>query len=146
MRVRGPASHVNVLESVRTENISLEGRKESFTLPQVMLEMADKKVDLLTAVVSVRVEIEERRVEKSFKGIAVVAADGTLVRPATADVKLYGARSAIEGLRPQDIRLVLETAPDGSRSLRLELPAGLESRVELRSSNPAAEGFLKLPF
>src|SRR5919199_1247367 len=52
VKVRGPASHVNALQSVQTENIVLDGRKESFTLPQAMIEIADKKVDLLTTVVS----------------------------------------------------------------------------------------------
>jgi hypothetical protein len=146
VKVRGPASHVNALQSVQTENIPLDGRKESFTLPQVMIEMADKKVDLITTVVSVRVEIEEQRVEKSFKGVSVTAADGSLLRPNTASVKLYGPRSAIEGLHTQDIQLVFEIATDGSRSLRLQLPENLQGRVELRSSNPSAEEFSKLPF
>jgi YbbR domain-containing protein len=89
VKVRGPASHVNALQSAQTEIIPLDGRKESFTLPQVIIEIADKRVDLITTVVSVNVEIEEQRIEKSFKGIAVVAPDGSLVRPETASVRTF---------------------------------------------------------
>lgn len=44
VRVTGPASHVNALERVPTETISIEGRRESFDLPRTAIHTADPKV------------------------------------------------------------------------------------------------------
>ena len=137
VKVRGPVSHVNALQKAPTQVISLDGRKESFTLSQTAIEISDKKVDLIEAVVSVSVEVGEQRVEKSFAGIQVSASDGTQVRPETVSVTVYGERSTINQLRTDNLKLVLDVAPDGSFTPRLELPAGLPGRVELRSTNPS---------
>lgn len=137
IRVRGPASHLNALQKAPTEVISLDGRKESFTLPQTAIEIPDRKVDLIEGVVSVTFEIGEERIEKSFGGIQVNTSDGTQVRPETVTIHLYGERSAINQLRADTIRFILDVAGDGSFSPRLELPEDLKNRVELRSTNPA---------
>jgi YbbR domain-containing protein len=137
VKVRGPASHLNVLQKAPTEMISLDGRKESFTLPQVEIEIADRKIDLIEGAVSVTFEIGEDRVEKSFTGVQVSASDGTQMRPETVSVTVYGERSAINQLSAENIKLVLDIAQDGSFAPRLELPAELKDRVELRSTNPA---------
>jgi YbbR domain-containing protein len=137
VKVRGPASHVNMLEKAPTQVISLDGRRESFTLPQTPIEISDKKVDLIDAVVSVHVEIGEQRVEKSLSGVSVSASDGAQVRPETTTITVYGERSVINQLRPDTVKLILDVAPDGSYAPRLELPADLQGRVELRSTNPA---------
>lgn len=137
VKVRGPASHLSALQKAPTTMISLEGRKESFTLPQTAIEIPDKKVDLIEAVVSVTFEIGEERIEKSFGGVQVTTSDGTQVRPETVNVTLYGERSAINQLRAENIKLVLDVAGDGSFTPRLELPADLKNRVELRSTTPA---------
>ena len=138
VRVRGPASHLNALQKAPTEIISLDGRKESFTLPQTAIEIPDKKVDLIEGVVSVTFEIGEERVEKSFSGVQVTTSDGTQVRPETVSVTLYGERSAINQLRAENIKLVLDVAGDGSFKPRLELLDDLKGRVvELRSATPA---------
>lgn len=44
VRVTGPASHVNALERVPTETISVEGRRESFDAPRTAIHIADPKV------------------------------------------------------------------------------------------------------
>jgi YbbR domain-containing protein len=137
VKVRGPASHLNVLQKAPTEVVSLDGHKESFTLPQAAIEIPDKKVDLIDGAVSITFEIGEERVEKSFSNVQVSASDGAQVRPETASVTVYGERSVINQLRTENIRLVLDVAPDGSFTPRLELPAELQGRVELRSTNPA---------
>jgi YbbR domain-containing protein len=137
VKVRGPASHLNNLQKAPTEIISLDGHKESFTLPQTAIEIPDRKVDLIEGVVSVTFEIGEERVEKSFGGVQVTTSDGTQVRPETVSVTLYGERSAINQLRADNLKLVLDVGADGSLTPRLELPADLNGRVELRSTNPA---------
>lgn len=145
VRVRGPASHVNALQKAATETIALDGRKESFTLSQIAIDIVDKKVDMIDAVVDVSVEIGEQRIEKSFAGVRVVASDDSQVRPETASVTLYGARSVVGGLRPEDMRLVLDVAPDGSSKPRLELPPNVQG-VELRSTNPSSFTMKRLLF
>jgi len=44
VRVTGPASHVNALEKVPTETISIQGRRESFDAPRTAIHVADPKV------------------------------------------------------------------------------------------------------
>jgi YbbR domain-containing protein len=137
VKVRGPASHLGALQKAPTEIISLDGRKESFTQPQAEIEISDKKIDLIDGAVSVTFEIGEERVEKSFSGVSVSASDGTQMRPETVSVTVHGERSAVNQLRAEDLKLVLDVAQDGSFAPRLELPAALKERVELRSTNPA---------
>ncbi|HEX8889611.1 MAG TPA: CdaR family protein [Pyrinomonadaceae bacterium] len=136
VKVRGPASHVNALVKVPTEIVSLDGHKESFTQSQTAIEIADKKVDLIDTAVSVRVEIGEQRVEKSLGGVSVSASDGSFVRPETATVTIYGERSVINQVSADNAKIILDFAQDGSFTPRLELPAELQGRVELRSTNP----------
>src|SRR5688572_18689348 len=64
--VRGPESRVLALQNVRTESIWLGGRKESFTAPNVAIDVPDPKVDLVEPLVSVDIVIGERRIEKTF--------------------------------------------------------------------------------
>lgn len=133
VKVRGPESHVNALQRVRTENISLDGRKESFTLPQVAIEVPAKKVDLIESVVAVRVEIEERRVEKTYPSVTVQVIPGTQVGPVAATVKVFGPPSLLDKLRPGDLQIALEQDENGEPKPRLIVPAEMEGRIELRS-------------
>lgn len=127
--VRGPASRVNALQKVATESIWLAGHKESFTAPNVALDVADPKVDLLEPMVNVAVEIGERRVEKNFSGVAVTTQDGGAVQPATTSVTLLGVASFLDGLKPEDLKIVL----NGDLEPRLELPDVLKGKVILKS-------------
>jgi YbbR domain-containing protein len=139
VRVRGPASRVGGLQKLSTDTISLGEHRESFTEQQVPIntDALDKKIDLIDTVVNVTFEIGERRMEKSFAGVAVRESTGTAqARPETANVTLYGARSALEQLRAADIQIALDVSPDGAITPRLVLPPGLETRVELRSISP----------
>jgi YbbR domain-containing protein len=137
IKVRGPASHLNALQKAPTEVVSLDGRKESFTLPQVEIQIADKKVDLIDGAVSVSFEIGEQRIEKTLSNVSVSASDNAPVRPETATITVYGERSAINQLSAGNVKLILDVAEDGSFKPRLELPADLQGRVELRSTSPA---------
>ncbi|MCA1850171.1 MAG: YbbR-like domain-containing protein, partial [Acidobacteria bacterium] len=141
VKVRGPASHINPLRKAPTAIISLEGRKESFTQPQTAIEIGDKKVDLIDTVVSVRVEIEERRADKTFSNVAVQEPPGSTISPRTATVTLNGPRSLLDRLRAEEFRIILEAAEGDSISPRLILPAEMEGHVELRSYK--LSGFFK---
>jgi YbbR domain-containing protein len=135
--VRGPASHINELQKALTETIPLEGRKESFTVPQTAIDISDPKVDVINPVVDITLEIGEQRVEKSFVGVAVRESSGAQARPETAGVTVYGARSVIESLRAENMQIMLEVGGDGAITPRLALPSELQGRVELRSTKPA---------
>ena len=130
--VRGPASRVNSLQKVLTESIWVEGHKESFTASNVAIDVPDPKVDLLEPVVNVNVEIGERRIEKTFSGVSVSTADGGKVQPATTSVTLLGVASLINSLKPEEVRIVLDT--DGQNlKPRLEVPDALKGKVTLKS-------------
>ncbi|HKQ51162.1 MAG TPA: CdaR family protein [Pyrinomonadaceae bacterium] len=137
VKVRGPVSHVNALEKAPTETVLLDGHKETFTLPQADIQIADHHVDLMDGDVSVTFEIGEQRVEKIFSGVAVVAGDGAGVTPGAASITVYGPRSAVNQLAAEKMRLVLDVAEDGSYRPRLEVPADLPGRVELRATSPS---------
>jgi YbbR domain-containing protein len=63
IKVRGPASHVFALQKIPTETISIEGRRESFDVPEAAIYIADQKVDALETV-NVHIEITQRRKSK----------------------------------------------------------------------------------
>jgi YbbR domain-containing protein len=133
VKVRGPASHLNLLQKAPTEMISLEGRNESFTLPQVTIEIGDKKVDLIDTFVSVRVEIEEQSIVKTFTNVSVQASPGTPASQRTATITLSGPPSLLNKLSATDIQIALEANADGSIKPRLIVPANMDGRIELRS-------------
>ncbi|HEV7376870.1 MAG TPA: CdaR family protein [Pyrinomonadaceae bacterium] len=136
VKVRGPASHVNGLQKVPTQIISLEGHKENFTLPQAAIEIDDKKVDLIEGAVLVRVEIGERPITKMFTNVSVQALPGLQASPGIAAVTLYGPPSLLNKLSAADFQIALDSGPDGSIKPRLILPADMEGRIELRSYKP----------
>jgi hypothetical protein len=137
VRVRGPASHINELQKALTETIPLEGRKESFAIPQTAIDISDPKVDVIDTIVNVYLEVGEQRLEKTFAGVAVRESSGMPARPETASVTVYGARSAIEHLRAEQMQIILDVGADGAITPRLALPPEIEGRVELRSTKPA---------
>ena len=73
VRMRGPASHVNAIQKAPTESILLDGRKESFDVAQAAIDIADQKVDVKDAMITVHVEIGERRVEKPLNDARVLS-------------------------------------------------------------------------
>jgi YbbR domain-containing protein len=129
--VRGPESRVLALQKVMTEGIWLGGRKESFTAPNVAIDVPDPKVDLLEPIVSVDVEIGERRIERTFSGVATTGADGGRVQPASVSATVHGPASMVESLRPEELRVVFDGA-----NTRLELPPAVNGKVVLKLLQP----------
>lgn len=129
--LRGPESRVLALQKVTTESIWLGGRKESFTAPSVAIDVPDPKVDLVEPVVSVDVEIGERRIEKTFSGVAASSADGGRVQPASVSATVLGPASMVESLKMEELRVVF----DGTNT-RLELPPALNGKISLKSLQP----------
>ncbi len=137
VRVRGPESHVRVVEKIHTETISLEGQRESFPYPQAAVDIPDQKVVPLEPSVAVRVEIAEQTVERRFEGVVVRSAAGGPVSPQTVSVTLRGPRSIFEALKTEEIRIVVEVGEDGRPAPRLALPPPAVGRVELVSTSPS---------
>ncbi|HWS55489.1 MAG TPA: CdaR family protein [Pyrinomonadaceae bacterium] len=137
VRVRGPESHVRAAERAYTETISLEGQRESLTLPQIAVDIPDRKVTPLVSTVAVRVEIAEEQVERRFTNVPVRTFEGGQADPTAASLTLRGPRSLVESLRPDDVRLVLEAREGGQVLPRLQLPPNLAGRVELVTTTPA---------
>ena len=136
--VRGPESRVNALQRVLTESIWLSGHKETFTASSVGIDVADAKVDLLDPVVNVEIEIGEQRVEKSFSGVAVSAADGQNTQATTTSVTVLGPASLIATLKAEDLKIVLHSTANGTEP-QLRLPPALEGKVVLKSTTYVPE-------
>jgi YbbR domain-containing protein len=131
--LRGPESRVLALPRVQTETIWLGAHKDSFIATNVAIDVPDPKVDLLDPVVNVEVDIGERRVEKSFSGVAVTAADGSRVQPASASVTVLGPSSMVESLKTEDLKVVV----DGNGP-KLQLPPALNGKVSMKSIQPGS--------
>jgi YbbR-like protein len=143
VRVEGPASHVNKIHKAPTESISLEGRKDSFDLANVAINIADQKIDVLDAVVQVHVDIGERRIERSFGNVRVQAANGAAMRPNIANVVLSGSESALSQLRAEDLRVIVDPSNDRGAGPRLVLPQAIQDKVKLVSIKPSTFSFAK---
>jgi YbbR domain-containing protein len=61
VRLRGPADRVSALHKAMTETVWLDGKKESFNLSNVAINIPDPRVDLLDPTVDIRVEIVEKK-------------------------------------------------------------------------------------
>jgi YbbR domain-containing protein len=129
--VRGPESRVNGLQKVFTESIWVSGHKETFTAPNVAIDIADSKVDLVDPVVNVEVEIGEKPVEKTFTGVATSTATGSIGPRATITVS--GPPSVLNALKSEDLKIIQR--PDGGLSLAPEL----QGKVTLKSTKLAPE-------
>lgn len=123
VRVRGPASFVKSLDSVSTEKIDLENRRENFSVRQVALNVANPKVTVLDTAVDVTFTVGEKRVEKTFT-VPVTTATGNK----SATVVLYGGRSVLETLKTENLKVVI--ADDVSPNLIL--PVEVSGQVEIR--------------
>jgi YbbR domain-containing protein len=61
VRLRGPSDRINALQKAMTETIWLDGKKESFNLSRVAINIPDPKIDILDPTVDVHVEIAPKK-------------------------------------------------------------------------------------
>ncbi len=61
IRVRGPSDRIRALQKATTETIWLDGKRDSFSLSNVAINISDPKIDILDPSVDVVVEIGEKR-------------------------------------------------------------------------------------
>lgn len=135
VRVSGPESFVRPLDSISTEKISVEAKQEDFTAQQISLNPINPRVRLVnTTVVDVFFRIGERRIEKTF--IVTAKTDSGERR---VPVKLYGARSIIENLRAEAIRVEITRTETGETLQNVALPPEIQGKVEIRKTKTSEE-------
>lgn len=127
VRVRGPESFIKSLDSVSTEKINLENRREDFTVRQVALNVVNPKVTLLDTVVDVGFTIGEKRIEKTFV-IPVKTENGNKF----ATFVLYGGTSVLESLKLENLPVETVKNEAGEIAPHLILPVEFKEQVEIR--------------
>ncbi|MBC7795430.1 MAG: hypothetical protein H7Z37_00995 [Pyrinomonadaceae bacterium] len=143
VRVRGAASQINPLEQVSTEQINLDNLTENAAIKQVTINSLNPKTTVLDTIADVSLRIGERRIEKTFTEITVREPNGATVKPEKATVILYGARSIIENIKPNDLIIEITQNADNTTTPRLILPGDAEGKVEIRSLKPNNFTFTK---
>lgn len=127
VRIRAPQSYIKSLDFVSTEKINIENRHEDFTARQVAVNLINPKATLLDATVDVVFKIGEKRMERLFS-IPVKTEGGTK----NAVVVLYGARSVLESIKPENLQVVIFKNEAGENSPQLILPIEIQEKVEIR--------------
>lgn len=61
VRLRGPSDRINALRKAQTETVWLDGKKESFNLSRVAINIPDPKIDILDPAVDIHVEIGPKK-------------------------------------------------------------------------------------
>lgn len=127
--VRGPQSSVESLSFVSTEKIPLKDRKDSLTVQQIPINITNPKISVVnTAAVTVNIRIGERRIERLF-----IVPYETENRRGTASVLLYGPRTILENLLPEELQVVEDSAANGTGNLRVILPDDILYSTEIRN-------------
>lgn len=126
VRVRGPASYIQPIDSLMTERIHLGDRRTNFTAQTVQLNRpGTEKITLLKGVIDVTFRIGETRTERVF----LLSVENMFDRKAT--VVLFGPRSIITGLKPDDVRVTATKDASGADIPQATLPAQLQN-IEIR--------------
>lgn len=61
VRLRGPGDRINALHKATTETVWLDGKKESFNLSRVEINIPDPKIDILDPAVDIRVDVAQKK-------------------------------------------------------------------------------------
>jgi YbbR domain-containing protein len=86
IRLRGPADRINALRKAITETVWLDGKRDSFSLSRVEINIPDAKIEILDPAVDIQVDVAEKK-------------RGDLhLRFATGDDTLYLARVMMPAL------------------------------------------------
>lgn len=136
VRVRGPASILSGIKQASTESILLDGKKSSFDLSQVAVDIPDQKVDVIDGLVQVHFEIGEHTIEKSFNNVAVQSSNGMKLRPQVASLTLSAPPWVFTQLGTEEIRLVVDSSAGDVSGIRLELPAAIQGKAKIVSVRP----------
>lgn len=114
IRVRGPAHRIRVLESVRLRPLDLRDVTESgaYAVAVDTTGLGDLSVTPLNTTVGVRVEPEVTRLLADVPVVVEGDIDGSYeVMPSVIEVQLAGARTPVNGTRPEEVRAVVALEP-----------------------------------
>ena len=139
--IRGPESRVNALKKVMTETISLAGRRETFTASNLTIDVPDPKIDLVDPVVDVEVDIDERRVEKTFSVVPVYAVPDARTEGRSMTITVAGPPGILNSLRPEDLKIVIGAMTNLGSTMgpQLLLAPELQGKVSLKSTKYGPE-------
>jgi YbbR domain-containing protein len=136
VKLRGAEGTLVALTAIRTREISLEGRTDSFTAETEIVPPEGVEVDG-NAQVAVQVHVDEELVTRKLPGLTVVArSDGDPSRwkitPPQVDVTLTGALLAVEKARSSLVPIVKLTPDPKAREVEVTiegLPPGIGVKI-----------------
>lgn len=139
VRVSGPKSRVQEMESAYTEPVSVEGA--SSTVVEIVNLGLDDPVLRIQGSPRVRVTARIREVQatRAIDGVEVEVRGGTLpVQPARVRVVLTGPASALGRVNPDEVHAYVEAArlKNGSAPVAVEMSPG-QAGVTLKETVPA---------
>ena len=143
--IQGPQSQVGQVEAVTTESVQLAGRTANFRA-NVDVDHPNHAIRVVTpGAISLSVEIGEYRTTRRVSNLPVrwldEPAGARLLTPAV-DVELFGPRSLVGTLGPDQINVELRTS--NSATPEVILPVEARGRIEVRKMTPAQVKF-RLP-
>lgn len=143
VEIEGPQTQISQIATVTTESVQLTDRRESFRAA-VDVDHGNHNVRVLTpGPIRLNIEIGEQRLTRVIRHVPVKWFNqpprGRILTP-EVDVELYGPRSLLESLRPEDLRVEIKTGnlPAEAHKVRPEviLPVEAKARLEVRSVTP----------
>jgi YbbR domain-containing protein len=138
VRLEGPTSRVDEMESAYTEPVSVDGAKDTVT-ETVTIGIADPLLRVLvTPRVKVTARIRERHGTRTIKGVAVeLRGAAEAVRPDRVDVTVSGPESALPGLAPSEVRAYVDAAraSGGRAPVVIEIAPG-HAGIEVKGCVP----------
>jgi YbbR domain-containing protein len=142
VRIQGAESFVRDITEVSTETVSLNDRREPFSL-QVAIDITSPNVSISDkdqSKVQLTVNIGEVRREKVFDRVPVTLINASATAqaiPKFVRVTVFGARSAVEAMKPEDITIEVDASGDQARlEPRGRVSDEYANRVEIRAIEP----------
>jgi YbbR domain-containing protein len=139
VRITGPRSRVQEIESAFTEPVSLEAARET-VMDTVNIGLEDPVLRLSGGTrVKVTARIREEHVRKALSGLALEVRGGSAqARPATVRVEVSGPVSVLKDLDPVRVRPYVTITRDGldRAVVAVELSSGLTGVAVVETSPP----------
>jgi YbbR domain-containing protein len=143
--IQGPQSQVGQVEAVTTESVLLAGRTTNVSA-NVDVDHPNHAIRVVTpGAIRLSVEIGERRTTRRMSNLPVHWLDqpaGARLLTPSVEVELFGPRSLVDTLVPDQISVELTTS--NSATPEVVLPIEARGRVEVRKVIPAQVRF-RLP-
>jgi YbbR domain-containing protein len=139
VRISGPTSRVEEIESAFTEPVSVDAARETVS-QRVTIGLADPLLRVLaTPQVEVTASVRERRATRTLRGLAVEVRGGAgSVRPPRVDVVVAGPESVLDALEAKAVTpyVDLSRAAGGKAPVAAEIGPG-NAGLEVRECVPA---------